>query len=122
MFGNPDATSVRRPATGLALEQAGPEEDAELGTERVARRPRVRVAQRLSPFHISTLVSVRYALNSRGSGFDTEIIVQLLASGARITEREIPRYYGDEICHLSGLRHTTRVKRPAPGTCCTVVV
>lgn len=60
-------------------------------------------------YRVSTLTSLRYALNSNGFGFDTEIILQLLNAGARITERAIPTYYGDEICHVEGLRYAREV-------------
>lgn len=35
--------------------------------------------------------------------FDTQIILALAERGFRITERPIPTYYGDEICHVNGL-------------------
>jgi len=62
-------------------------------------------------YRVSTLASVRYAANSNGFGFDTEIILQLLNAGARITERAIPTYYGDEICRVNGLRYAAQVIR-----------
>jgi 2-polyprenyl-3-methyl-5-hydroxy-6-metoxy-1,4-benzoquinol methylase len=60
-------------------------------------------------YRVSTLACVRYALNSNGFGFDTEIILQLLNARARITERAIPSYYGDEICRVDGLRYARDV-------------
>src|SRR5262245_50360405 len=41
--------------------------------------------------------------------FDTEIIIQLLEAGYRITEVPIPTYYGDEICHVNGLHYAWNV-------------
>jgi len=35
--------------------------------------------------------------------FDTQIILQFLKAGYRITEVPIPTYYGDEICHVNGI-------------------
>jgi len=58
---------------------------------------------------------VRYAVNSNDFGFDTEIILQLLNAGARITERAIPTFYGDEICRVDGLRYAAQVMRSSMG-------
>lgn len=66
-------------------------------------------------YRVSTLASVRYAGNSNGFGFDTEIILQLLNADARITERAIPTYYGDEICRVNGLRYAAQVMRASLG-------
>lgn len=35
--------------------------------------------------------------------FDTQIILALSKGNFRITERPIPTYYGDEICHVNGI-------------------
>lgn len=66
----------------------------------------------LSEFHtgyrvyrVSTLSSLPLALNTNDFHFDTEIIVQLLFSGHRIVELPIPTFYGDEVCHVNGLRY-----------------
>jgi glycosyltransferase involved in cell wall biosynthesis len=66
-------------------------------------------------YRVSTLASVRYAVNSNDFGFDTEIILQLLNAGARITERAIPTYYGDEICRVDGLRYAAQVMAASLG-------
>jgi glycosyltransferase involved in cell wall biosynthesis len=66
-------------------------------------------------YRVSTLASVRYAVNSNDFGFDTEIILQLLNAGASITERAIPTYYGDEICRVDGLRYAGQVMRASVG-------
>ena len=66
----------------------------------------------LSEFHsgyrayrISALAEVPFQYNTNGFHFDTEIIIQLLARGQRIVEVPIPTYYGDEICHVDGVRY-----------------
>ena len=41
--------------------------------------------------------------------FDTEIIIKLHHQGFRITEVPIPTYYGDEICHVNGLKYAKDV-------------
>lgn len=52
-------------------------------------------ALRRIPFH----------LNTDDFHFDTQIIVQLHRAGQRIEELPIPTYYGDEICHVNGIRY-----------------
>jgi len=66
-------------------------------------------------YRVSTLASVRFAVNSNDFGFDTEIILQLLNAGARITERAIPTYYGDEICRVEGIPYAAQVMRASLG-------
>jgi len=43
--------------------------------------------------------------------FDTQIIVKLHHQRFRIRERPIPTYYGDEICHVNGLKYAWNVTR-----------
>src|SRR5205085_1841766 len=37
--------------------------------------------------------------------FDTEIIIQFVLKKLRIVELPIPTHYGDEVCHVNGLRY-----------------
>ncbi len=62
-------------------------------------------------YSVEWLKSVPYQRNSDGFDFDTEIIVQLLESNARIVELPIPTYYGDEICHVNGLKYAWDVTK-----------
>ncbi len=71
---------------------------------------------RLSEFHsgyriysVKALKEIRYRLNSNDFHFDTEIIIQLLNAGARIVEKPIPTYYGDEICRVNGVKYAKDV-------------
>ncbi len=41
--------------------------------------------------------------------FDTEVILGLHDAGYRIAEVPIPTYYGDEICHVNGLKYAKDV-------------
>ncbi|MDJ0949918.1 MAG: bifunctional glycosyltransferase/class I SAM-dependent methyltransferase [Alphaproteobacteria bacterium] len=66
----------------------------------------------LSEFHsgyriysVAALKAVPFHLNTNVFHFDTEIIIQFLFAGHRIRELPIPTYYGDEICHVDGLRY-----------------
>lgn len=72
----------------------------------------------LSEFHsgyrlysVALLARLPLRLNSNDFHFDTEIIIQLLNAGARIIERPIPTYYGNEICRVNGLEYAGNVVR-----------
>jgi glycosyltransferase involved in cell wall biosynthesis len=71
---------------------------------------------RLSEFHsgyrvysVPVLQKLPFRLNTNDFHFDTEIIIQLVNSGARIVELPIPTYYGDEICRVNGIRYAGNV-------------
>jgi glycosyltransferase involved in cell wall biosynthesis len=66
----------------------------------------------LSEFHtgfrayrVATLRKIPFELNSDSFHFDTEIIVQAAAMGWKIKEVSIPTYYGDEQCHVNGIKY-----------------
>jgi len=66
----------------------------------------------LSEFHtgyraykITTLRKIPFIYNSDDFHFDTEIIIQLVAIKSHISEVSIPTFYGEEKCHVSGLRY-----------------
>jgi len=72
----------------------------------------------LSEFHsgyrvysVAALKKIPFALNTNQFHFDTEIIVQLVMAGMRIVELPIPTYYGDEICHVNGLKYAADVTK-----------
>lgn len=62
-------------------------------------------------YSVDALRALPFHANSDGFDFDTEIIVQLIESGARIAEIPIPTYYGDEICHVNGLEYAWDVSK-----------
>jgi glycosyltransferase involved in cell wall biosynthesis len=66
----------------------------------------------LSEFHSGyriystrALARLPFDCNTNDFHFDTEIIIQLLTAALRIVELPIPTYYGDEICHVNGLKY-----------------
>jgi 2-polyprenyl-3-methyl-5-hydroxy-6-metoxy-1,4-benzoquinol methylase len=66
----------------------------------------------LSEFHsgyrayrVDALRAVPFELNSNDFHFDTELLVQLIRTGRRVVEVPIPTYYGDEICHVNGIKY-----------------
>ena len=72
----------------------------------------------LSEFHsgyrlysTSALAQIPFEKNTNDFHFDTEIIVQLVMKKLRIAELPIPTYYGDEICHVNGLKYALDVFR-----------
>ena len=72
----------------------------------------------LSEFHsgyrvysVAALAKIPFELNTNDFHFDTEIIIQLCSAGLRIVELPIPTYYGDEICHVNGLKYAWDVTK-----------
>ena len=73
---------------------------------------------RLSEFHsgyraysVPALKKLPFDLNTNDFHFDTEIIIQLMLADMRIKEIPIPTYYGDEICHVDGLKYAWDVAK-----------
>jgi 2-polyprenyl-3-methyl-5-hydroxy-6-metoxy-1,4-benzoquinol methylase len=60
-------------------------------------------------FSVPALAAIPFDANSDGFDFDTEVLLQLHATGARIVELPIPTYYGDEICYVDGVRYARDV-------------
>ena len=56
-------------------------------------------------YSTSALNRIPFEKNTNDFHFDTEIIVQLVMKNLRITELPIPTYYGDEICHVNGMKY-----------------
>ncbi len=71
---------------------------------------------KLSEFHsgyriysTKALAQVPFERNTRDFHFDTEIIVQFILKRLRIIELPIPTFYGDEICHVNGLKYAWKI-------------
>lgn len=71
---------------------------------------------RLSEFHsgyrlysTAALARIPFEKNTNDFHFDTEIIIQLVLAKLRIVELPIPTFYGDEICHVNGVRYACDV-------------
>jgi uncharacterized membrane protein YdjX (TVP38/TMEM64 family)/glycosyltransferase involved in cell wall biosynthesis len=72
----------------------------------------------LSEFHsgyriyaVAALKKIPFDRNTSDFHFDTEIIIQFHLAGLRIVEDPIPTYYGDEICHVNGMKYAANVMR-----------
>ena len=70
----------------------------------------------LSEFHsgyrlysCKALQQIPFDKNTHEFHFDTQIIIQFHAAGLRIVEKPIPTYYGDEICHVNGMKYAKDV-------------
>jgi glycosyltransferase involved in cell wall biosynthesis len=70
----------------------------------------------LSEFHSGyriystrALTAIPFDRNSKDFHFDTEIIIQLVIAGQKITELPIPTHYGDEVCHVNGMKYAKDV-------------
>jgi glycosyltransferase involved in cell wall biosynthesis len=70
----------------------------------------------LSEFHTGyriystkALEKLPFQFNTNDFHFDTEIIIQFLLAKMRITELPIPTFYGDEICHVDGMKYALDV-------------
>lgn len=66
----------------------------------------------LSEFHsgyrlysVEGLKRIPFERNTNDFHFDTEIIIQLFLAGLRVKELPIPTFYGDEICHVNGMKY-----------------
>ena len=74
------------------------------------------LSSHLSEFHsgyrlylVKALKRLPFERNTNDFHFDTEITLQLFRAGLRIKELPIPTYYGDEICHVNGLKYAFNV-------------
>lgn len=60
-------------------------------------------------YSVAALKDIPFEKNTHDFHFDTQIIIQLHAAHKRILEIPIPTYYGDEICHVNGMRYAKDV-------------
>ncbi len=60
---------------------------------------------------VKSLKKIPFYLNTNDFHFDTEILIQLVISRDVIKEISIPTFYGDEICHVNGIKYAFNVLR-----------
>ena len=72
--------------------------------------------QKLSEYHTgyraystAFLKSVPFEIDTNDFHFDTEILLQAFHVGAKIEEFPIPTHYGEEVCHVNGMRYARDV-------------
>ena len=62
-------------------------------------------------YSVAALKEIPFQYNSNDFDFDTDIIIQVLDSKFRIKEIPIPTHYGDEVCHVNGVKYAMQILR-----------
>jgi glycosyltransferase involved in cell wall biosynthesis len=62
-------------------------------------------------YNLHALRKIDFSKMTNDFHFDTEIIIKLQHQHMRIGEVPIPTYYGDEICHVNGMKYAKDVVR-----------
>ena len=60
-------------------------------------------------YSVKSLKSIPFHLNTNDFHFDTEILIQLFLINSKIKEISIPTFYGDEICHVNGMKYAFNI-------------
>ena len=60
-------------------------------------------------YSVKSLKSIPFHLNTNDFHFDTEILIQLFLINSKIKEISIPTFYGDEICHVNGIKYAFNI-------------
>lgn len=60
-------------------------------------------------YSVSALRKVNFMKNSDYFDFDSQIILQMIGARQRITEIEIPTFYGDEISRVNGVKYGLKI-------------
>jgi glycosyltransferase involved in cell wall biosynthesis len=89
-----------------------------IGNQVLTQFQNAMLGTKLSEFHsgyrlyaTKALRRIPFERNSNDFHFDTDIIVQLHFAGMTIREIPIPTFYGDEICHVNGLKYAWDIFR-----------
>ena len=87
-----------------------------LGNQVLTRFQNRMLGTDLSEFHsgyrlysTTALAQIPFEKNTNDFHFDTEVIIQFVLKKLRIAELPIPTYYGDEICHVNGMKYAWNV-------------
>jgi glycosyltransferase involved in cell wall biosynthesis len=114
--GEADAVFGSRMMTALGALKGGMPLYKYVGNRILTAFQNVILQSRLSEFHTGyriystkALAGVPFQFNTNDFHFDTEIIIQLLLAKLRIKELPIPTYYGDEVCHVNGMKYALDV-------------
>jgi glycosyltransferase involved in cell wall biosynthesis len=62
-------------------------------------------------YAVNALRKIPFERNSDDFDFDTDIILQLHMAGCSIEEVPIPTFYGNEICHVNGVKYAYQIVR-----------
>lgn len=83
-----------------------------IGNQILTRIENSIMGSNLSEFHsgyraysTKALSLIYFNLNSNDFHFDTDIIIQFLSNNLKIKEIPMPTHYGDEVCHVNGMKY-----------------
>tara|TARA_B100001013_G_C24609919_1_gene442715 strand:- start:25 stop:444 length:420 start_codon:yes stop_codon:yes gene_type:complete len=62
-------------------------------------------------YSVESLKKIPFLFNTNDFHFDTEILIQLVMNKEKIKEVSIPTFYGNEICHVNGMKYAFNVLR-----------
>lgn len=86
------------------------------GNRILTRLQNLLTGKRLSEYHTGLrgyattfLRKVPFEVNTNDFHFDTEILLQAFHARAKVVEMNIPTHYGDEQCHVNGLKYAYNV-------------
>lgn len=89
-----------------------------VGNQVLTNFQNILLGTQLSEFHTGyrlystkALRSIPFERNSNDFHFDTDIIIQLVFAHQRIAEIPIPTFYGDEVCHVNGMKYAWDIFR-----------
>ena len=112
LVGRADAVFGSRMMQGGAARDGGMPFYKYIGNKILTKYENAMAGASLSEWHsgyrayrVSALQQLPLDTYSNGFDFDTQIILGLLNSQARIVEVPIPTYYGDEICYVDGMKY-----------------
>jgi 2-polyprenyl-3-methyl-5-hydroxy-6-metoxy-1,4-benzoquinol methylase len=87
-----------------------------VGNRALTRLQNLLTGGRLSEYHTGLrgyatafLCKVPFEINTNDFHFDTEILLQAFHTRAKVVELNIPTHYGDERCHVNGLKYAYNV-------------
>jgi glycosyltransferase involved in cell wall biosynthesis len=110
--GEADAVFGSRMIDKRAAREGGMPAYKWIGNQILTRFQNRMLGTRLSEFHsgyrlysTAALAKIPFEKNTNDFHFDTEIIIQFVLKKLRIAELPIPTFYGDEICHVNGMKY-----------------
>ncbi len=113
-----DAVLGSRMLTKSAALEGGMPKYKFVGNIVLTKIQNIMLGSNLSEFHtgfraysLAALKTLPYTHNSNDFDFDTDILIQFILSGKRIREIAIPTHYGDEVCHVNGIKYAYQVVR-----------
>lgn len=60
-------------------------------------------------YRVKSLATLPFENNSNDFDFDTDILIQIIDNKYKIEEIPVPTFYGDEICHVNGVKYAYKI-------------